>query len=88
MKASKTVVILNELGLHARPAAKLAKLAQSYKARIYLKKAGRTVEAASILDVLSLACAKGAEVEILAEGQEAQEAVEAIASLLQNKDNL
>jgi phosphotransferase system HPr (HPr) family protein len=84
----KTVVIVNELGLHARPAAKVAKLAQRYRAKVFLKKGQRKAEAASILDVLSLACSQGTELEILAEGEEASEAVEAIATLLEELEEL
>ena len=82
MKVRKTIVIVNELGLHARPAAKIAKIARQYQAKIYLRKGERQAEADSILDVLSLACNQGSKVEILAEGTEAAEAVEAIADLL------
>ncbi len=73
---------MNELGLHARPAAQIAKIARQYQAKIYLRKGERQAEADSILDVLSLACSQGSEVEILAEGTEAAEAVEAIVALL------
>jgi len=82
LKVRKTIVIVNELGLHARPAAKIAKIARQYQAKIYLRKGERQAEADSILDVLSLACNQGSKVEILAEGTEAAEAVEAIADLL------
>ncbi len=78
----RKVLVCNELGLHARPAAKIAKLAQRYRAKIFLKKGSRQAEAESILDVLSLACSKGTELEILAEGEEAIEAVNAIANLI------
>ncbi len=76
------VIIQNDLGLHARPAARLAEIARRFKAKIYLKKGSRQVEAESILDVLALACTKGSEVEIWAEGEEAEEAVLEIARLL------
>ncbi len=82
MKVRKSIVIVNELGLHARPAAQIAKIARQYQAKIYLRKGERQAEADSILDVLSLACSQGSEVEILAEGTEAAEAVEAIVALL------
>ncbi len=85
----RKVLISNELGLHARPAAKVAKLAQKYRAKVFLKKGLRQAEAESILDVLALACTQGTEVEILAEGEEAEEAVAAIADLLsRNLENL
>ncbi len=78
----RRVLISNKLGLHARPAAKIAKLAQKYRAKIFLKKGCRQAEAESILDVLSLACTRGTELEILAEGEEAAEAADALAALI------
>lgn len=80
------VVIENELGLHARPAAKLAELAKRYKARVYLRKGAREAEATSILDVLALACSKGSVVEIVAEGEEAEEALAKIVELLSRRN--
>ncbi len=82
MKVCKSIVIENELGLHARPAAKIAKVAKQYQAKVYLRKGGREAEADSILDVLSLACSKGSKVDVWAEGVDAAEAVEAITTLL------
>ncbi|OAG28119.1 HPr family phosphocarrier protein [Thermodesulfatator autotrophicus] len=79
------VIIENELGLHARPAAKLAEVARRFKARVYLKKGSRTAEASSILDVLTLACQKGSTVEIWAEGEEAERALKEIITLLRSK---
>ncbi len=78
----REVRITDELGLHARPAAQVAKLARKYRARVFLKKGKQTAEASSILDVLALACSKGTVLEILGEGEDAQEAVEALAKLL------
>lgn len=80
------VIIENELGLHARPAARLAELAKRYKARVYLRKGSREAEAASILDVLALACSKGSVVEVVAEGEEAEEALAKVVELLSQKN--
>ncbi len=81
----KEVIIENELGLHARPAAKLAETAKRYRARIYLKKGSRKAEAHSILDVLALACTKGSVVEVIAEGEEAERALSEIVALLSSR---
>ena len=59
---SKEVVIINELGLHARSAAKIAKLAQNAKSTIWLIKDNEKVDASSIIDILTLACAKGSKI--------------------------
>ena len=59
---SRKVVIVNELGLHARSAAKIAKLAQNAKSTIWLIKDNEKVDASSIIDILTLACAKGSKI--------------------------
>jgi len=59
---SREVVIVNELGLHARSAAKIAKLAQNAKSTIWLIKDNEKVDASSIIDILTLACAKGSKI--------------------------
>ena len=59
---SRKVIIVNELGLHARSAAKIAKLAQNAKSTIWLIKDNEKVDASSIIDILTLACAKGSKI--------------------------
>jgi len=59
---SREVIIVNELGLHARSAAKIAKLAQNAKSTIWLIKNNEKVDASSIIDILTLACAKGSKI--------------------------
>ncbi len=81
----REVRIADELGLHARPAAQVAKLARKYRAKLILKKGQQTAEAESILDVLALACSQGTVIEIFGEGEDAQEAVDALAKLLGGK---
>lgn len=59
---SREVIIVNELGLHARSAGKIAKLAQNAKSTIWLIKDNEKVDASSIIDILTLACAKGSKI--------------------------
>ena len=59
---SRKVVIVNELGLHARSAAKIAKLAQIAKSTIWLIKDNKKADSSSIIDILTLACAKGSKI--------------------------
>ena len=59
---SRKVIIVNELGLHARSAAKIAKLAQNAKSTIWLIRDNEKVDASSIIDILTLACAKGSKI--------------------------
>ena len=59
---SREVIIVNELGLHARSAGKIAKLAQNAKSTIWLIKDNEKVDASSIIDILTFACAKGSKI--------------------------
>ncbi|RMG98113.1 MAG: HPr family phosphocarrier protein [Deltaproteobacteria bacterium] len=80
---SGTLTIVNDLGLHARAAAKLVGLANKFDADVYLEREGREVNAKSILGVLMLACGKGSEIGLRTEGPEAAEAYAAIAKLIE-----
>ena len=70
---AREVRVGNDQGLHARPAARLAKEAQGFKADIRLVLGDLDVDAKSILDILSLAAAKGTELIIKAHGEDAEE---------------
>ena len=59
---SREVIIVNELGLHARSAGKIAKLAQNAQSAIWLIKDDEKVDASSIIDILTLACGKGSKI--------------------------
>ncbi len=64
MKLIRKVVITNELGLHARAAAKIAKLAEGARSEVYIVKDGQEVDATDILDIIALYCPCGAEVAV------------------------
>ncbi len=81
----KKVKIVNKYGLHARPANLLVKTAGKFKAQIQLAKDGYVVNGKSLLGVMSLAAEPGSEIEIIAEGEDEQEAVAAIEALIMNK---
>ena len=66
-KKYKVLTIINELGLHARSAAQIAKIAGNSTANVWLKKDDKRADAASIIDILTLACEKGTRVTILIE---------------------
>lgn len=74
------VKVINQLGLHARAAARLVRLAGSFQSKIELKRADNAVvaDAKSILSVLSLAAVKGTELELNVEGADQNQASEAI----------
>lgn len=79
------MVIQNEFGLHARPAAALVSLANKFQAQIFLVKDETKVNAKSILGVLVLAAESGSTVKIEAEGDDAKRAVEQIIELANNR---
>jgi phosphotransferase system HPr (HPr) family protein len=64
VKLIRKVVITNELGLHARAAAKIAKLAEGARSEVYIVKDGQEVDATDILDIIALYCPCGAEVAV------------------------
>lgn len=76
--------IVNERGLHARAAAKFVKSASGYHAEIFLKKDSRQVNGKSIMGILTLAAARGSTVTIIAQGIDADEAVDDLVTLVKN----
>jgi len=83
--ASAEVCVGNELGLHARPAARLAREAQRFACDIALVAGGQEVDAKSILDILTLAAAPGCGMTIRATGSDASLAVQSILELFNNR---
>ncbi len=81
----RRVCVVNELGLHARPAARLAQEAQKFSSRILLKIGPQEVDAKSILDILTLAARSGCNLEIMASGEDAAQALEHLAGLFRTK---
>lgn len=84
----QTVTITNRLGLHARAAAKLVKLANTFKSDVFLARSEsrqKTVDAKSIFAVLLLAATQNTAIEIIAEGVDEKEVVEALHGLITDK---
>lgn len=81
-KVSQTVTIVNQQGLHARPAYLFAEMASKFDAQVELIKDGERIDGKSILSILTLAAGKGAVVSLEATGPDAQEAVDALADLV------
>ena len=79
---TKAVTILNQVGLHARPATFLIQKANEFKCTIWIEKDERRVNAKSLLGVLSLGVAKGTEINIIAEGADEVEAVDTLCELI------
>ena len=82
MTAEISVEIANERGLHARASAKFVKLAATFDAEVTVTKDGATVDARSIMGLMMLAAGPGCCIDIVAEGSEAQAAVDALAELV------
>jgi len=76
------VRIRNRLGLHARAAARFVQTANRFRARITASRDGRTMDGKSILGMLLLAASEGTEIELWAEGEDAEEALAALAQLV------
>ena len=74
--------IVNKLGVHARAAAKLVDLASGFESGIRMYRDGREADAKSIMKVMTLAASKGTSIEVVAQGNDAAEAVEAIERLV------
>ncbi len=85
MTAKRSVEIVNERGLHARASAKFVKLASSFDAEVKVSKEDNVVDARSIMGLMMLAAGPGADIIIQAEGPESQEAVDALAELVENR---
>ena len=83
--AEKKLQIQNELGLHARAATKLVQLATKYPCDVTVTKDGHEVNGKSIMGVLMLVASKGTWVIVKAKGDKAQEAVDAITKLINDK---
>jgi phosphocarrier protein HPr len=77
--------ISNKLGLHARASAKLTKLAGSFPCEVWMSRGERRVNAKSIMGVMMLAAGLGSTVELEANGERAQEAIDALVVLINDK---
>jgi phosphocarrier protein len=83
--AQRDCKISNKLGLHARASAKLTQLASQYASEVWMSRAGRRVNAKSIMGVMMLAAGKGSTVTIETIGADDAEALEAIVALIDDK---
>ena len=81
----RTVLIENRRGLHARASAKFVTLASSQTAQVEVEKDGSKVAGTSIMGLMMLGAAKGDTVTISATGEGAQQALDALCGLVENK---
>lgn len=80
--ASRDITITDEVGLHARPAARFVKLANSFDADITVQRGERSANAKSLVEILQLEAGKGATVTIEADGDDADAALDALEAQL------
>ncbi|MBQ6021588.1 MAG: HPr family phosphocarrier protein [Clostridia bacterium] len=78
----RDIVVQNQVGLHARPATFFIQKANEFRSSIWVEKEERRANAKSLLGVLSLGVTGGADIRIIADGQDENEAVEALSNLV------
>jgi phosphocarrier protein len=81
---SKTLRIVNELGLHARSAAKLAKVAGEAAGSVWIQKSKHKADATSLLDILTLACPKGTVITVSIDDESDVKTLDRIAELIRS----
>lgn len=79
---SKEITVSNKLGIHARPAAQFVKTASEFKAEIRVEKDGEEVDGKSIMGLMMLAAGHGSVLKMIAEGPDADEALQSLEDLV------
>ncbi len=82
---TKSFVIKNKLGLHARTASLLAQTASKFQSEIRIEKDGMEVDGRSIVEIMTLGALKGSRIKIKAQGSDALEAISEIGKLIRNR---
>jgi phosphotransferase system HPr (HPr) family protein len=81
---SRSVTVVNTLGLHARAAAKFVHVATGFRTQVRVGRHGREVDGKSIMGILLLAAARGTIITITADGTDEREAVDALVALVES----
>lgn len=81
---SRSLAVVNQLGLHARAAAKFVHLASRFDSRVRIARDGREMDGKSILGILLLAAARGTTITITAEGPDEHAAIDALGALIES----
>ena len=79
------VTIVNRLGLHARASARFVSLASEFKSEIMLRRDGQQINGKSIMGIMMLAAAQGSQLELCVEGQDEENAVQALTQLIADR---
>ena len=81
----KELQIINKLGLHARAAAKFVATASRFSSQIEVERNNRRINGKSIMGLMLLAAAKGTTITVFIEGSDAEEALAAVETLINNR---
>ena len=84
-RCAREVVIQNRNGLHARPASMLVKVSSRFRAEIWIEKDGERVNGKSIMGLMMLAAGKGSKLSLIAEGADADRAIEELQTLIESR---
>jgi len=85
---SKTMVVTNKMGIHARPAAMIVRISSRYSSvDVWIEKDGERVNGKSIMSLMMLAAGRGSQIKFVASGENADQMLEEISDLFTNKFN-
>ncbi len=83
----KSITIINKLGLHARAASKLVATASSFESKVLVCRNEKLIDGKSIMAVLMLSATQGTEIDIITDGHDETEAIQALIDLINNRFN-
>lgn len=86
-RLEKQILIVNKLGLHARAATELVKVANQFDAKVTLQQGEKSASANSVLGLMMLESSQGKQVTVISEGKDAQAALDAVETLIVDKFN-
>ncbi len=81
----RKVVVLNKMGLHARPSSKLVQKAATFKSDVHIRRENQVINGKSIMGVMMLAAAQGTELTLSASGVDEEQTLAALAALFEKK---
>ena len=84
---TKELVVVNKLGIHARPAAMFVRTANKFESKVFVEKDGETVNGKSIMGLMMLAAGPGSKITIKADGKDADDVIRDLETLLRSKFN-
>ena len=84
-KIKKELVIVNKLGIHARPAAMFVRIANQFACDVFVEKGGERVNGKSIMGLMMLAAGPGSKLVLFAEGEDAARAIHELEALIKRK---